>query len=197
MNQQEFFLDYVARNYDALTEKFKKYCSNQRYTWNEDIFSDTILKVHDIIGKKGLEDLTDQGMDNYIFMSFKNNIKRDKVYYRNRQRKEIPDLTQQYDDYYNQTNDPVTTKILKDLKEDFSVLYILRKVEDNFPSDYSYCFKIKFLYKLTYKELQEKCNHVGIKNTRQKVLDVLRWTKENITKDEVNKAFEEFRREIF
>ena len=103
---------------------------------------------------------------------------------------EITGLTKQYEDYYNGHNDSSTVKIMKDLKEDFSVLYLLRLVEDNFDSEHLYCFKMKFLYKLTYKQLQRQTN---IKNSRQKVIDVIHWLKDNLSKNEVEKAFDEFK----
>lgn len=196
-SQTSTYLEYIDKHYNELKERFKKFCSNQHYQFDEDIFSDTLLKIYDIVEKKGLEDMTDGGIENYLFMSFKNNLKREKQYYRNRAKKEITGLSETYDEYYNENNDPPTHKIINDLYQDFSVIYIIRKVEEQFPSEYVYCFKLKFLYKLTYKELQEKAKRVSIKNSRQKTVDVIRWARENISKEEVDKAFDEFKKDFF
>lgn len=197
IKQQETFMECVGAHYNRLKDKFQRYCKNQHYQFDEDVFDDTIVKVYDLIGKKGLNDLSPEGIENYLFMAFKQNTKREKVYYRNRKKAEIEDLNVAYDDYYNQHNEPANNKILRDLKEDFSVLYVIRKVEDNFDEEHSYCFKMKYLYKLTYKQLQEKCAKMNIRNSRQKCIDVMRWSKENITEQEVEKAFELFKNNHF
>ena len=126
-------------------------------------------------------------------MSFRNNIRREKQYARVANRSELEDLSKAYDHYYNDENEPVTAKIAKDLKEDFAVLYIMKKVEDNFDDEHVWCFRVKFLYKLTYNELYKKASTIGIKNSRQKVVDVMKWCRENITKEEVDKAFDDFK----
>ena len=59
-------------------------------------------------------------------------------------------------------------------------------VEENFDGEYFYLFKLKQLCGYTYKQLTQKTN---IKGARQKVLDVKAWLKNNLTKDEINKAF--------
>lgn len=184
------FLSWAGKNYDYQKDKLQKWCSHNKYRFDEDIFSDTIIKVYDIIQRNDIKDPSDKGFDDYFFIAFKNNLKREKEYCRTKNRMEITGLTKQYEDYYNNANDSSTVKIMKDLKEDFSVLYLLRLVEGNFDSEHLYCFKMKFLYKLTYKQLQRQTN---IKNSRQKVIDVIHWLKNNLTKDELEKAFELFK----
>ena len=190
-NPSADYLKWVADNYDDLKLTYKKFCSNQRFKYDDDIFSDTILKVAEQIDKQPLKDSTPNGYLNYTFLSFRNNLKREKQYSRVKNRIEMTGITDAYEDYFNNTNDSSTVKVLKDLKEDFSILYIIKKAEQVFPSEYIYCFKLKFLYKLTYKELQEKCP--AIRNTRQKVIDVLHWLKENLSKEELDKAFSAFK----
>lgn len=190
-NPSADYLKWVADNYDDLKLTYKQFCSNQRFKYDDDIFSDTILKVAEQIDKQPLKDSTPNGYLNYTFLSFRNNLKREKQYSRVKNRIEMTGITDAYEDYFNNTNDSSTVKVLKDLKEDFSILYIIKKAEQVFPSEYIYCFKLKFLYKLTYKQLQEKCP--AIRNTRQKVIDVLHWLKENLSKEELDKAFSAFK----
>lgn len=190
-NPSADYLKWVAENYDDLKLTYQKFCSNQRFKYDDDIFSDTILKVAEQIDKQPLKDSTPNGYLNYTFLSFRNNLKREKQYSRVKNRIEMTGITDAYEDYFNNTNDSSTVKVLKDLKEDFSILYIIKKAEQVFPSEYIYCFKLKFLYKLTYKELQEKCP--AIRNTRQKVIDVLHWLKENLSKEELEEAFNAFK----
>ena len=79
-------------------------------------------------------------------------------------------------------------KIQGDLFKDFSLIYILMKVEENFDEDHFYLFKLKHLCGMTYKELSERTK---IPNARKKVLTVMHWLKKNITKDEIAKRFDE------
>lgn len=192
MNSEQFLI-WIGENYTYQKEKLQKWCAHNKYKFEEDIFSDTIVKVHDYIEKHGLRDGTPTGVDAYFFISFKNNYKRELQYSRVKNRVELPELNKNYEEYYNSTNDSATVKIMKDLKEDFNALYILRLVEDNFDAQHTYCFKLKYLYKLTYKELQRQ---TGISNSRQKVIDVLHWLKANLTKEQLDTAFEQFKGNI-
>ena len=187
------FLNWVGEHHDELQYRYKKFCSNHRLIYDDDVFSDTILKCYNLIEKNGINDDSEKGYDDYLFVAFRNNLKREKQYSRNAKKKEIENVNDKYEDYYNNTNDSPTKKILKDLKEDYSTLYIINKVEENFPKEYTYCFKLKFLYKLTYKQLQKLSK---VKNSRQKVIDVIHWLKENLSKQELDDAFNEFKGNI-
>ena len=72
--------------------------------------------------------------------------------------------------------------------KDFSLIYILMKVEENFDEDHFYLFKLKHLCGMTYKELSDKTK---IPNARKKVLTVMHWLKRTVTKDELAKRFDE------
>ena len=197
MKPEEVFLDFLSRNYESVKDKLKRYCINQKITFDEDVFGDTIIKIHDIIATKGLQDLTDDGINNYIFISFKRNIAREKQYARIANRSELEDLSKAYDHYYNSENEPETVKLFHDLKEDYSILYIMKKVEEHFDDEHIWCFRVKYLYKLTYNELYKKASTIGIKNSRQKVVDVMKWCREHIKKEDVDKSFEEFLRQDY
>lgn len=190
MSDKDKFMHYINDHYNHLKYKYINFCREHNYQWDEDIFSDTILKCHDAIEKKGkLNDTTDQGIQNYFFISFKMNLKREGQYSRNAKRDfnvssdEIEDL---YEDYYNKNNSSSAQKVYKDLFQDFSVLYIMTLVEDNFDQEHFYLFRLKTLGNLTYKQLQDKTH---IKASRQKVINVKNWLKENVTKDDIKKAF--------
>lgn len=190
MSDQDKFMHYINDNYNHLKYKYINFCKEHNYVFDEDIFSDTILKCYEAINKKGkLEDTTDQGIQNYFFISFKMNLKREGQYSRNAKRDfnvssdEIEDL---YEDYYNKNNSSSAQKVYKDLFKDFSVLYIMTIVEDNFSPEEFYLFRIKTLGNLTYKELQEKTH---IKASRQKVINVKNFLKANVKKEDIKKAF--------
>ena len=182
------YLTYVGNNYKNLMKRMKAFCSDKGYIWDEDVLADTFLKVHDRIEKKGIEDSSDDGFENYTFMAFRQNIKREALYARVKKRCETEDVHILYERYFNSTKTSSTEKIQGDLFKDYSLIYILMKVEENFDNDHFYLFKLKHLCGMTYKELSEKTK---IPNARKKVLTVMHWLKKNVTKQEIEKRFDE------
>lgn len=182
------YLTYVGTNYKNIMKRMKAFCSDKGYIWDEDVLADTFLKVHDRIEKKGIEDSSDDGFENYTFMAFRQNIKREALYARVKKRCETEDVHILYERYFNSTKTSSTEKIQGDLFKDFSLIYILMKVEENFDNDHFYLFKLKHLCGMTYKELSEKTK---IPNARKKVLTVMHWLKKNVTKQEIEKRFDE------
>ena len=83
MKDEEIFLNYINNHYQLLKNKYRKFCKEKDYQWDEDIYSDTILKCYEAIERKGkMEDPSDQGIENYFFRSFKQNLQREKQYCR-------------------------------------------------------------------------------------------------------------------
>lgn len=192
MEDEKIFINYINDHYDLLKNKYKKFCNEKQYTFDEDVFSDTIIKCYDAIEKKGsLDDKTPYGIESYFFKSFKQNLQREKQYARNEKRDcnftsdEVESL---YEDYVNQTEKSSHTKLKNDLYVDFATLYLMSKVEEHFDEEHFYLFRIKNLCNLTYKQLQAKTN---IKGARQKVIDVKNFLKNNVTKEEINDAFQQ------
>ena len=191
MTDAELFLQHISTIYDELKHKMIGYCAQQKITWNEDVFSDTMLKCYDTINKQGkLIDNSPKGIENYYFQSFCRNIKREKQYSRNKNRDTTNDLFGDYERYNEQHNLSQNEKIKQDAFKDFAIIYMMKRAEEHFDDEMFHLFNLKMLGNLTYKQLQEKCpNSKGI---RQKVVDVKNWIKLNVTKEEINKAFLEF-----
>ena len=187
----ELFLNWFSKNYDHLKSKYSKFCYNKHYVFDEDIFADLPIKIYDLIQKKGISDATDSGFDNYCFKAFKNNLLNEKRYSRVNKRdcnKSDAEINELYENWFNANKPSSTEKILKDLWIDFSVLYILLFVEQNFDSEHFYLFKMKTLCNLTFKQLQERTN---IPYSRKKYLTVQNWLKANLKKSDIKKAFDE------
>ena len=189
------YLEWVGRNLSQLQERMKKYCGNQHLEYDEDIFSDTYLKIYEKIRKNGLKDTTEEGMLNYTFIAFKINTLREPMYARNKKRNlnvEDADLNTLYEDYLG---NEITQreKLVADLYKDFAVIYILHKVEENFDPEHFKLFQMKFLNDLTFKELRKQS---GIKGARDKVKEVVEWLKENVDKDSIREAFFEIFNEL-
>ena len=186
--QGKKFLNWISKNYDTQKDKLKAFCNDKKYEWDDDIFSDTYLKIYEKILKYGIIDDSDKGFDNYFFMSFKINTMREKQYSRNVKRDgNVINLTGKYEAYKN-TELTESEKLKSDLRKDFYTLYLLNMAEQNFDQESFYLFKLKTFEKgLTYKQLQEK---TGVKGCRQKVTNVKNWLKENVTKKQIDEAFE-------
>lgn len=191
MQDETLFLNYINNHYQELKNKYWKFCQEKQYTWDEDIFSDTILKCYDCIVKKGgLKDKTPQGIENYFFMAFKNNIMNERRYSRIKKRDNnisSDNINELYENWYNSNFSDARVKITNDLYKDFSILYIMTQVEDNFDNEHFYLFRVKTLVpEMTFKKLAETTK---IKASRRKVIEVTHWIKEHIRKEDIRKLF--------
>lgn len=187
----KLFLEWFAQNYDELNLKYRKFCSNKRYTYDQDIFANLPIKIYDLIIKKGISDTSDSGFDGYCFMSFKNNLLNERRYSRVNKRDENKtdiEINELYENWYNKTKSSADEKLLHDLYVDFATLYILLLVEQNFTSEHYYLFKVKVLNNLTFKQLQERTQ---IPYSRKKFLEVQNWLKANLKKTDIKQAFDD------
>lgn len=188
---QETFINHISQHYDELKCKFKEFCRLNNLDWDWDIFQDTILKCHELIGRKGLDNKTPYGIESYFFMSFRNNIKREKQYARNTKRDlnmKAETVAELYEQWYNNTMQTAREKVLHDLWNDYATLYIMSKVEQNFDREYFYLYRLKTLSLMTYKQIRA---HTNLKAVRKKILEVSAWVKTNITKEEIRNNFNE------
>ena len=184
------YLVWVSKNYTHLKNKYWKFCQENQFDYDEDIFSETYLKIYDVILKRGIEDSSEKGFDNYTFKSYKNNIMNEQRYSRNKKRDRninsdtINDL---YETWYNDNFNDARVKIINDLFKDFSILYIMMQVENNFDSEHFYLFKVKTLVPdMTFKKLADTTK---IKASRRKTIEVMHWVKDNIKKEEIRTVF--------
>lgn len=190
MTDANKFIKYINDHYDLLKNRYRRFCSEKHYDWDDDIFGDTIVKCYDAIERKGgLNDHTDQGIEDYFFRSFKQNLQREKQYCRVAKRDynvTSDEVNQLYEDKYNRDNDSSLIKLKNDLYIDFATLYIMQRVEQEFDGEHFLLFRLKTLCNLTYRQLQDKTRLRGV---RQKFLTVKNWVKSNVSKQEVNDAF--------
>lgn len=187
--QAKMFLNWINDNYDRIKRKLISFCNDKNYKWDEDIFCDTYLKIYEKILKYGIRDDSDKGFDSYTFMSFKINTIRSKQYAAVAKRDgNIINVGEAYEHYVNANKFTQKEKLLSDLYKDYATLYLMKKVEENFDNEHFYLFRLKTFTNVTYSELAEK---TGIKGVRQKVVNVKNFLKENVSKSEIVKAFEE------
>ena len=188
MDKELIFINYINDHYEELFGRFQAFCLDKKYKFDEDIFQDTILKCYNLIQRKGLEDISNKGIENYFFMSFKQNLQREKQYARNQKRDgNVIDLSGAYSEYL-ETLLTQREKLKSDLYKDYACLYLLSKAEEHFDDEHFYLFRLKTFDKnMTYQKLQDK---TGLKGVRQKVVDVKNWLKHNVSQSEVRREFE-------
>lgn len=191
MNDETIFINYINDNYSGVCNTLRILCGQRQQIFDEDTFHESILRCHKAINKKGyLQDKSAYGITSYLIRSYFNLVKEEKRSARNAKRDmnyDSDNITNLYEDWYNDHNLDAREKIVDGMFKDFGTLYIMMVVEQNFDSEHFYLFKLKELCKdMTYKKLAEKTKMKGV---RQKVVEVKRWLKQNITKEEIRKEF--------
>ena len=176
----------IKQNYNNLKQVCKDVCKRNKEQYSEDALNDTVIQVHKIIQKKGkLDDMSDNGIMRYFVRSYVNNLRMEKRYAYHKKR-DYNITQEEFNDRYEQSLSSKRDKIIKDLLEDFSVLYIMKLVELNFPPEQLYLYKLKMICNKTYKQIHDE---TSIKKSRDKIIEVNKWVKQNLTRDVIKKEF--------
>lgn len=191
INDATVFINYINDNYDKVGGTLKLLSAQRKQKFDEDAFHETILRCHKAISKKGyLKDKSPYGITSYLIRSYFNIIKEEKRSAKNAKRDmnyNSDNIGGLYEDYYNSNFTDARQKIISDMYKDFSILYIMMVVEQNFDNEHYYLFKLKELIPdMTYKKLAEKTK---IKAVRQKVVEVKKYIQANVTKEMIRKEF--------
>ena len=187
--QAAIFLNFANDHYEDYKKKWAKYLYDRQVDFDEDVFSETVLKVYDYINTNGIKDDSDSGLANYWFKSFNTNIKREKQYSRNVNRDKNIDATEELSKEMN-GEDELKLKIRRHVYEDWSIFYILRLVEDNFDSISFHCFRLYYILdKMTYSKLREITK---VPDSKKRVVTIKNWLKDNLTKQQMEKEFSKY-----
>lgn len=187
-HEKDLFFQWIAEHWEQQKNKLQRFCANQRLPFDDDVYSETVTKIAERILKKGLKDTTPKGMENYLFKSFKINTLRERDYARNKKRDHnVTDITQLYEDWANEHQLTPTSKLLHDLKQDFSLLYLASVVIEHYGEQSAHLFLTKYCYRYTYKQMQAKFSN--IKHLREHLLEIKHFLQEHVTKEEINAAF--------
>jgi hypothetical protein len=186
LNAEDVYFTCLNKNYNNLKQVCKDVCKRNKEKYSEDTLNDTVIQIHKIIQKKGkLDDMSDNGIMRYFVRSYVNNLRMEKryAYYKKRD----SNITQEeFNDRHEESLSSKRDKIIKDLLEDFSVLYIMKLVELNFPPEQLYLYKLKMICNKTYKQIHDETK---IKKSRDKIIEVNKWVKHNLTRDVIKKEF--------
>lgn len=186
LKPEDVYFTCINKNYNNLKQVCKDVCKRNKEQYSEDALNDTVIQVHKIIKKKGkLDDMSDNGIMRYFVRSYVNNLRMEKRYAYHKKR-DYNITQEEFNDRYEQSLSSKRDKIIKDLLEDFSVLYIMKLVELNFPLEQLYLYKLKMICNKTYKQIHDETR---IKKSRDKIIEVNKWVKQNLTRDVIKKEF--------
>lgn len=191
MEDATIFVNYINDHYRETVNTLTILCNQRGQKFNEDYYHESLLRCHKAIAKKGyLQDKSPYGITSYLIRAYFNLINEEKRSAKNKKRDHNYDdenIGELYEEYYNSNFTDARQKVVNDLFKDFSILYIMMLVEQNFDGEHFYLFKLKELIPdMTYKKLAEKTH---MKAVRQKVCEVKNWLKENIKKEDIRKEF--------
>ena len=173
------WLQYIGTIYEEYRMKYFKMANDLNYNVKEDMLNDTIIACYNSIARNNLSDTTEQGMRNYLFRAFKVNLNATSSY--DKRKGVVDDLSALAEQYENQ-GEATYNKIKKQLFEDYSVIYLLNKVEDNFDTITFHCFRLKNMLPCTYQRLREITK---VKDCKKRVVKVNKWLRETITEKEI------------
>ena len=173
------WLQYIGTIYEEYRMKYFKMANDLNYKVSEDMLNDTIIACYNSIARNNLSDTTEQGMRNYLFRAFKINLNAVSNYDK---RKDVVDDLTALAEQYEYQGEATYNKIKKQLFEDYSVIYLLNKVEDNFDTITFHCFRLKTMLPCTYQRLREITK---VKDAKKRVVKVMKWLRENITEKEI------------
>ena len=178
------WLQYIGTIYEEYRMKYFKMANDLNYNnVNEDMLNDTILACYNSIARNNLSDTTEQGMRNYLFRAFKVNLNAVSNY--DKRKDVVDDLTALAEQYENQ-GEATYNKIKKQLFDDYSLIYILEQVENNFDTITFHCFRLKTILPCTYQRLREITK---VKDCKKRVVKVNKWLRENMTIQDIYNAF--------
>ena len=174
------WLQYIGTIYEEYRMKYFKMANDLNYNnVNEDMLNDTILACYNSIARNNLSDTTEQGMRNYLFRAFKVNLNAISNY--DKRKDVVDDLSALAEQYENQ-GEATYNKIKKQLFEDYSLIYILEQVENNFDTISFNVFRLKTMLPCTYQKLREITK---VKDCKKRVVKIMKWLRENITEKEI------------
>ena len=174
------WLQYIGTIYEEYRKKYFKMANDLNYKVSEDMLNDTIIACYNSIARNNLSDTTEQGMRNYLFRAFKVNLNAVSNY--DKRKGIVDDLSELAEQYENQ-GEATYNKIKKQVFEDYSVIYLLNKVEDNFDTITFNVFRLKtMLEKCTYQKLRDITK---VRDCKKRVVKVMKWIRENITEKEI------------
>lgn len=117
------FLDFIAKNLRSLIKSFKEKIAKSGLNFDEDVFSETMLKCNEKLKGKNLPD---EEMASYFWVAFKLNTLRELKYLRNNTTDIIPDSSNEENLPFNEEKfEKVSNIIIKHFGERLYTLFAM------------------------------------------------------------------------
>lgn len=158
------FLELSNSKYITNKKKWSKLVRDMGYTFDEDVYSDTIVKVYEhILNGDCVGD-----MEDYWFKSFITNIKREQGYSRNSKRDDIDVLS-----YLDKFEADVYSEVDREL-----FVRMLCMVENHFSIKDYHCFKLYYMLPdMTF----DKVNALtGLDDSKARIMKIKEWLRKNV-----------------
>lgn len=181
--QLQMFYDVVENNYNDFKKKMKQMCFINHITYSDDVLQETILKVAEMIIKKGLKDTTEKGIMNYLFRSYKLNTYQEHL---QNQKKRIDENV----DYQTLEIEDVPYDESHFNYSKLASIYMLNRVKQEFGELTAAIWRLRYMVKingeeLNYKKIKQMTN---IQDVRKRIVEVNRYIRDNITEQDIKDA---------
>lgn len=176
------YMETISRFYEDYIKLFDTMFEGN----GSDIAAETLLKTANAIRNNGFKKLKDEKKEqcfkNYFFSSAKLNyitfaqdqMKRKGIFNYDTENIDIEEISAE-------------EKVMNDIYQDYKVMWLVNLVEDTFDPITFRCWRLKHLIpKMTYERLREI---TGIRNAKQRVVEVNRFLKENVNEDMVRQDY--------
>lgn len=178
--QADKWINEINSDFDEVMKACRANSVKRNIPFSDDVFQETIILCYNAITRNGLKDLSNQGCRNYFFRAYNMNIIYEYKKPYNKRRVHNDEIL--IDDRTEEDNG-----LMKQIYDDFATTYILERIEGNVEPISFYLFRLKYLMpKMTYRKLVEITK---VKDAKKRVRDVMRWVRENVTKEEINRGF--------
>lgn len=178
--QADKWINEINSDFDEVMKACRANSVKRNINFNEDVFQETIILCYNAITRNGLKDLSNQGCRNYFFRAYNMNILYEYKKPYNKRRVHN-------DEIFVEERTEEDNGLMKQIYDDFATTYILERIEGNVEPISFYLFRLKYLMpKMTYRKLVEITK---VKDAKKRVRDVMRWVRENVTKEEINRGF--------
>lgn len=181
--QIETFYSLLSNNYNDIKKKYKQFCFLNHITYSEDILNDTVLKVVDMINKKGLAANNEKEIESYFFKAFKLNTYQEHL---QNQKKRIDENV----DYQTLEIEDVPYDESHFNYSKLASIYMLNRVKQEFGELTAAIWRLRYMVKingeeLNYKKIKQMTN---IQDVRKRIVEVNRYIRDNITEQDIKDA---------
>lgn len=180
------WMRYIGTIYEDYRKVLFKYAHLNRLNPSDDLLNDTIIRCYESIARNGLKSTDEETYKGFLFCAWRRNLIPTDSY----EKRKDGNVDAEYANGEAASNiQPTYDKVKQQLFDDYSTIYIMDLVERNFDPVTFHCFRLKHLSpNCTHAHLREITK---VSDSKRRVLEVQRWLKENLTRQQIYSAFVE------